>query len=353
VRRVIIVISLITFLIASTPIPGHALFSMGCPASPATMLTVLTNSMATLYNVLPIKIGAIPIAPFPDAYETKSSWPLPICFCLRPPLLIPFPGLAISYWEPIEGYEVVKIPFCFPALGFDIPITQAVSRGLLAGEDADSLSNGKHQAAFAQVHQLTYEVWRVIRLFTDFVCLTPMGEIDVSYITEVDPFWQNDLLNAILNDPATLLFANPIAQLACIVDAARAALPKAGKPIDMLFWCMGSWGSVYPVTGHTADEQGYTCGNLAIANKQLYRSLTGKIITTGKPTVTGSCQPYIKPFWKKSQYSWLQLFPVVMGKRMPIGRASITWSYLKNPPVPGKCDHFVWMLYRKRECCAF
>jgi len=111
VRRVIIVISLITFLIGSTPIPGHALFSMGCPANPATMLMVLTNSIATLYNVLPIKIGAIPIAPFPGAYETKSSWPLPICFCLRPPLLIPFPGLAISHWEPIEGYEVVNSVF--------------------------------------------------------------------------------------------------------------------------------------------------------------------------------------------------------------------------------------------------
>jgi len=351
-QRAIILISLMAFLITTIPLPSLALLRPGCPASPETMLRVLTNSIATLYNILPIKIGAVPLFPFPGAYDTKASWPFPICFCLRPPLFIPLPGLAIGHWEPIEAYEVVKVPFCFPSLGFDIP-TPAPIKGLLAGKEADRMSNGEHQAPFAQVHQLTYEVWRIIRLFMDFICLTPMGEIDVSYITEVDPFWQNDLLNAILNDPATVLFANPVAQLACMVDAAKSALPKVGRPIDVLFWCMGTWGSIYPTTGHTMDEAGYINGNLDLANKQLYRSLTGRIITTGRPTVTGMCQPYIRPFWKKSQYSWLMLFPVCMGKRMPIGRPSITWSQGKNPPVPGRCDHFVWMLYRKRECCAF
>src|SRR3546814_18368981 len=45
----------------------------------------------------------------------------------------------------------------------------------------------------------------------------------------------------------------PAAGLACMSDSAAAA---AGKVIDPLFWCMGSWGSTYPVAGdiHMGDR---------------------------------------------------------------------------------------------------
>src|SRR3546814_20870395 len=64
-------------------------------------------------------------------------------------------------------------------------------------------------------------------------------------ITEVLPTWQSGTLGAIIQ-PEGILFGNPAAGLACMGDSAAAA---AGKVIDPLFWCMGSWGATYPIAG--------------------------------------------------------------------------------------------------------
>lgn len=326
--------------------PSPALMSKGCPATPETMMRILVHSMMAIYNILPIKIGAIPVAPFP-AYDNPASWPFPICICWRGP--IPVPGLTISFWEPIMIYETVKIPFCFPTIGIDMPISD-ISKGLLTGTDTEKTMGQAERLIFAQVHELTYPVWKLLDLFTDFICMSGGDDVDVTYVSEVDPFWQNDLLNAIIHDPATILFANPIAILACMADAAAAVVTR---PIDVLYWCVGTWGTIYPTTGHAGVRSGVITANVLLANRQLYRSSVSKIITIGSPCVTGTCQPYVAPFWKKTQFSWLELFPVLQSIRMKIGKPPMTWAFGKNPPVPGKGDHFVWQLYRERECCAF
>src|SRR3546814_14720987 len=59
------------------------------------------------------------------------------------------------------------------------------------------------------------------------------------------PTWQSGTLGAIIQ-PEGILFGNPAAGLACMGDSAAAA---AGKVIDPLFWCMGSWGATYPIAG--------------------------------------------------------------------------------------------------------
>src|SRR3546814_4261198 len=71
-------------------------------------------------------------------------------------------------------------------------------------------------------------------------------------MTELMPTWQSGTLGAIIQ-PEGILFGNPAAGLACMSDSAAAA---AGKVIDPLFWCMGSWGSTYPVAGdiHMGDR---------------------------------------------------------------------------------------------------
>jgi conjugal transfer pilus assembly protein TraU len=328
---------------------------MGCPADPESAVQIATSSIATLYNVFPIKIGAVPVFPLPGVYDDPLEYPLPVCVCL-----LPFPrfGLTISNWEPIEIFEVVKIPFCFPSIGMDMPVDEIVSGLLMGGDSEQTLeqTSPSSDEKFLQVHEATFPVWKIVGLFEDFICLNLTGEmeedIDLVYISEVDPFWQNDLLTAIFKQPETILFANPIAALACMADAAAASLPVIGRPINTLYWCMGTWGLVYPTTGHMGDLN-LTSASVAMASRALYNSPTGKMVTTGIPLVSGSCQAYPASFWKKSQFSWLELYPVTQVLRMQVGRASITWSFLKNPPVPGKCDHFVWLLYRKVDCCAF
>ncbi|WP_181664457.1 TraU family protein, partial [Escherichia coli] len=63
--------------------------------------------------------------------------------------------------------------------------------------------------------------------------------------SEIDPTWTDSSLTTILN-PEAVIFANPIAQGACAADAIASAF---NMPLDVLFWCAGSQGSMYPFNG--------------------------------------------------------------------------------------------------------
>jgi conjugal transfer pilus assembly protein TraU len=74
-------------------------------------------------------------------------------------------------------------------------------------------------------------------------------------------------------------------------------------------------------------------------------------ITSGPMMTHGFCTPFPSPVWKKRQYNLLTLYPVPGKNRQPIGRSALLWGAGKNPPFLG--SDFVWMMYRKRDCCAF
>src|SRR3546814_1441818 len=74
-------------------------------------------------------------------------------------------------------------------------------------------------------------------ILTDMACLE-QSSVDIAYVTEIDPLWQDDTLTALIN-PEVALFANPLAQTACAADCGAAT----GKlPLDPLFWCAGCLG---------------------------------------------------------------------------------------------------------------
>ena len=66
-----------------------------------------------------------------------------------------------------------------------------------------------------------------------------MPDLDILYLSEIDPTWNNDELNVFLY-PESLLLANPIALAACLADVAAVEIREA---IDPLFFCVGSWRS--------------------------------------------------------------------------------------------------------------
>ena len=109
--------------------------------------------------------------------------------------------------------------------------------------DIKALSTTKQ--SFYQVHWYVYPVIYWLELLVDFLCLEQQS-FDVAYMTELDPLWNADELSFILN-PEAALFGNPIAQAACAADCAATS---AGFPMDMLFWCGGCQGSLYPFTGN-------------------------------------------------------------------------------------------------------
>ncbi|EAJ4838564.1 conjugal transfer protein TraU, partial [Campylobacter jejuni] len=65
----------------------------------------------------------------------------------------------------------------------------------------------------------------------------------------------------------------------------------------------------------------------------------------------GLCGEYPMPIWRKSSYRLQILAPVPHPMGMGIGQSGILWSFAKNYPVAG--DNFTFMVFKKKECCAF
>ena len=295
--------------------------------------------------ILPIKIGGVTIMPGANI-DTPDLTSAPVCACPIP--IPPFVrvGITISFWEPARFIETVKDPFCFPSLGTGVSNPSA---GMLGGGVKKSASGrgGFGSGVFSQAHYFIFPAWALMEVAINSVCLENSG-FDLAYITEVDPLWNDDLLMAMLQ-PESVLFANPAAQLACIADSVSSNL---GLPLSPLFWCMGSWGSAYPITGHhnTAD---YVQGNAAIAAKMIYKMGRQLLLND---TALSLCAAVPTPIWIKQNYRLQIAKPVRDFTCHPIGRSDMIWGYGKNPPYSAagnKADNFLWIVFRKRGCCVF
>ncbi|MDB5583245.1 MAG: conjugal transfer protein, partial [Bradyrhizobium sp.] len=221
-------------------------------------------------------------------------------------------------------------------LGTDLMPTH----GRLQGSQS-SISDGTNtRKLFAQMHYYIAPVWAMLDMFTDLPCLEDDG-FDVALMTELLPTWQSATLGAIIQ-PEAVLFGNPAAGLACMGDSAAAA---AGKVIDPLFWCMGSWGATYPIAGdiHFDDSVEAWAGLAARGTFMMGR--------LGALTVSSSdgCSFIPQPIWTKSRYKLQLMEPVKGGKCVNIGRPGSLWSSAKH--APGK-DNAQFMLFEKVICCA-
>jgi len=306
--------------------------------TPPTALKIWLNSIATIYNIFPIKIGGVTILSFKGLEDFSGVSSAPLCVCNDP---LPRLGIKVSLWEPIAFLETTLIPGCYPSLGF--PVILPGQRSALGfGSPRSGTGKGLHSYNF---HFISFNPFKVLGLFLDFVCLEK-GGVEILYPSEIDPLWNNDVWGAILS-PEAILVANPIAQMACTADAVATS---SGFSIDFLWWCVGSWGSLYPFTANatTSDEPS---GAALIATRAVAK-LHRQFILWGSVGDTGLCGMYPMPIMMKSQYSLLPLHPVLRHTRVPIGRSSVLWAEGQEVPFVNK-HNIVYMLYRKRDCCAF
>jgi conjugal transfer pilus assembly protein TraU len=263
----------------------------------------------------------------------------PVCACFNGGSLTI--GVTASFYEPARMIETVHDAYCFPSMGTSMSNPQP---GLLNGSIDDQDVSGGSQV-FQQAHYYILPVFAIMDLFVDFPCLEQEG-FDLAYMTEVDPLWSNDALAFLIN-PEALLFANPASQLSCIPDSTAANL---GYPLDSLFWCMGSWGSAYPLSG-TIAERNATTANAGLAARMLFKLSREMLLWD---TASNACGPVMAPIWRKSHYRLQIARPVKGNDCIPIGRSDLLWGSGKNPPGgagPNAPDNFLWILTRKNKCC--
>lgn len=286
--------------------------------------------------LFPITIGAIPVIQG-DQPDTDNPI-IPICNCRGT-----IPGLTIGFWEPVAMVDVTRHPYCLVNLGG----TQlAMGSSMNSGEvDNASTANG---GSFYYVHWYIYPLLNWLKLIDDVAC-AQTGDIDLAYFSEIEPMWHDDELNFIVN-PEAVLFANPIAQMACAADSAKATF---SLPMDALFWCAGAHGSMYPLDGWVQEHVSGVQASLLLTERVAFKlHRYGFITDTSGKDGPALCTTHLSLILPKSRYRYQMVYPLATtGKKgcHPFGSATFVWEAMHQYPYKG--EDFGYLIWKKRNCC--
>lgn len=279
--------------------------------------------------IFPMRIAGVQIV---GGEENPGSMDTPVCVCKGG--AIPRIGLRTSFWEPKRIIDTVSDPYCMMPLGTSLNTPKP---GTLGGGLNE---NNGSKRAFQQAHYYIFPAWKILDMFYDIPCLDDEG-YDVAMMTEILPQWNNDILSLIIN-PEALLFANPISTITCSADAAAASF---GMPINALFWCMGSWGNAYPLSGSITSTD-YVEANAGIAARTIY--MMGRLGLLWNTSSDG-CYRELAPIWRKDRFKLQMMRPTRSTACLPLGREGLLWSGGKHDP---RKDNFMWMMFEKKDCCV-
>ncbi len=292
--------------------------------------------------LFPLSIGKMPVkgGDLPDSGDNPSS-PIGICPDSKLGLRV---GLNIGFWEPAAVTDITDSPYCLPSLG-----GLKLNLGNGKGQGGRSSSQSTRHHAFYNVHWYKYPLLSWLNIITSVGCMQG-GDFDIAFMTELDPTWDDSQMASVLN-PEAFIFANPIAQSACALDSIS-VIKKNGLPLDSLFWCAGSQGSMYPFSGHSSSSQSPVASAIHMTERLDYKMHRMGLIEDSTPVgdnPSSVCSTHYSPILKKSRYRYEMVNPVVDGKHCyPFGRTTIDWEkgHIK-PNYPSQYGVLVW---RKRNC---
>ncbi len=304
--------------------------------------------------MFPMQVGGVPVgqgAPphGPDADQAHGF----VCACGSP---IPKLGVPWGFWEVSHLADVVREPNCFPNLGGAVLNFQSTAGspgsflqlppvGKLSGTVAGT------RKAFFHVHLYHYPLNDILGGITSSTCgSSGAADIDIAYLTELDPSWNNDEL-ALLLFPETHFFAQTTTalatSLACGVDC---GLTTAGATEDALFWCMGCNGHLYPPVGSVTHTGDFQSTSLAVGRLMLKMHRTGLMLDETDASPAGLCGPLYWPFLQKTNYR-LQL-------TQPVSTANNAWTLGKSSSIFNTQllslgqEHYGYAIWAKKNCCA-
>ncbi|TWI69296.1 conjugal transfer pilus assembly protein TraU [Pseudoduganella lurida] len=293
--------------------------------------------------IFPLSIGSSTVAKM--GQEDIENTGSPICLCGPPPPWGKL-GISIGFWEPARQVDVVRTPWCFPSLG---GMTMNGASAPVAAVGAGLKGRRASNNSFYQAHWYINPVLYWLEVLSETSCLEQRG-FDLAYVTELDAAWNDDELSAILS-PEAILFASPAAQAACAGDCAAAT---TGFPIAAMQWCAGCQGGMYPLNGHVqAHVSGVQASSLIL--QRFAMKLHREFLAFAGNGIPGWCGMYPMPILDRRIYKYSMLYPSTQGRGadgrccQPLGRTTALWSAGKEYPIDG--EDFVYMLYRKRNCC--
>ena len=285
-------------------------------------------------NSFPIKVGGQTL-PGGSGPNNPPLHNMPaVCNCTG------LPGVGITFWEPRFVAEVSRTAGCLNTLG-GVDILGSNSKYLSSEALSDDMDEPSQRRM--QVHWYSYPAAQMLDVLSSWGSCVSMPEFGLDTPTEVDPLWNSELSGS-LNAPEGLLFANPIAALSC---SAEAATTMFNYNLDLLYWCAGSQGVVYPLFGRGQNHTTATSGNLHILGKYMARKhKEGGLLGTIGPGA--QCSPIYSPVWIKSQYRFDLIYPVAKNSTIVMGKPDISWSTNATRPTETGNAYMIW---RARQCC--
>ena len=293
--------------------------------------------------LFPITIGSIPVVEGlnPDTINPAS----PVCACPIYPAGYRI-GITVGFWEPISLVDVSHHPYCLVNMGgIQMDMGAAVQTG------AQSAHLGEDSSSFYHVHWYKFPLMYWLNILTSTACMQ-FGEFDIAYMTELDPTWQSDELAFILN-PEAVLFANPIAQASCAADAIAASSPVGA--LSALFWCAGAQGSMYPLTGHVQEHVGGVQASTLLTERMAYKMHRELLLWDSVGVDSLVCHEYPTPIMPKARYRYQMTNPLPTVVEpfgcKSFGASTALWEAGHEIPVKG--EDYGYLVWRKRNCCAF
>lgn len=302
--------------------------------------------------ILPISVGNITTGAGKSPAKRDIKNPTsPICACVKGGQPTPVPGISLGFWEPARMVDITRSAYCMVGLGgIQLGDSDISKQGVYT--KSHSKKRIKHNS-FYHLHYYIYPLVSWLELITDLVCLE-QANFDLAYLSELDPTWNDEKLQTLLN-PEVFLFANPIAQAACSIDCALATVSTAS---DTMFWCSGCWGNMYPWGGWNADHVGGVQTSSLLTTRvlaKMHRIGLAKSTSTTDASVNGKiCGKQTQLIIKKSQYKLQMVYPKSTSGSVgcwPLGMSSMAYSSGKEYPLDG--EDWSYVIWRKRNCCAF
>jgi len=247
-------------------------------------------------------------------------------------------GAKIGFWEPFALVDVTREPYCMVNLGgHTLPLYK---KWAVRGDE--STSNPSQPMSFYNVHIYNYPLFQWIPVIPDRGCVAH-GGFSITYLSELDPTWSDDKLAKLVH-PETRAFANVAAQTACLADSVAS---NTHLPIDSLYYCAGSQGSIYPLTGSVAyHESGLQASVLLTERAGFLIHLYGR--WRGTKGNRALCHPYWMPIMQKSGYRYQLAYPSRKSCE-PFGRSTIGWGAKVKKPLSS--ENYSYVIWRKRNCC--
>jgi conjugal transfer pilus assembly protein TraU len=302
--------------------------------------------------MMPFSIGSADILNEGDQVDIENP-ASPICICPAPPPIFYQFGLSIGFWEPSYLVEVPRAPWCFPTLGgITVHGNFAPAHGRTSKKDSATKSAGSvEREVFYQTHVYSYPLLYILGVSSGNPCLH-RGALELTYLTELDPSWDDPAWSSVFNFEASL-FANPIALAACGVDCVAATASMSLQP---LFWCAGCQGSMYPTEGFVPHHHGGVDTSLLLTERIMYKMHKEFIADAYHGELALCTGGYPEPVMDKRAYKTQMVYPIpntlqVAGKCcLPMGASSVPWNSGKEFPIIG--EDFGYLLFRKRNCCV-